>query len=235
MGFLDHFSNFANPVGYAAGQLFGSEARDRVNAVNPIGTVTDNLYRRGIPGIMGENAQPQAHGPSGTNAEARYADISAGNAAGRKEFYDDPEMQAGRARREDLAKGYDGQELGGMRQEARGQIAGQRSAYLQQLQSKLARGGVGGARAAAISGAADQKYAQQGADSERKLAMDSSDMKRQGTNDLQEYVMRQKYGSLGTGLAYGQLGAQDRGTAAAAAANQPQKKGFLGNIFEGIF
>lgn len=136
------------------------------------------------------------------NQIRRASAYNYGSSLGQKEFYDDPDMQAGRKRREDLAKGYDGQELGAMRQEARGQVAGQRSAYLQQLQSKLARGGVGGARGAAIQGAADMGYAKQGADSERKLALDSAGMKRQGTNDLQDYVFRQKLGK--TGLAYGQ-------------------------------
>jgi hypothetical protein len=132
-----------------------------------------------------------------------------GRSLGQKEFYDDPDMKEIRGKREDLAKGYDGKELGAMRDEARGQVAGQRSNYLQSLQGKLARSGAGGARAAAVSGAADQKYAQQGAESERKLALDSSTMKRQGTNDLQDFYMRQKLGA--TGMAYGQqsLGASD--------------------------
>lgn len=139
----------------------------------------------------------------------RQSSYNYGRQLGQKEFYDDPDMQAGRAKREDLAKGYDGVELGGMRQEARGQIAGQRSNYLQSLQGKLGRGGVGGARGAAVAGAADQKYAQQGADSERKMAVDSAQMKRQGTNDLQDYVFRQKLGATGMGYGQQSLGASD--------------------------
>lgn len=139
----------------------------------------------------------------------RASSYNYGRALGQKEFYDDPDMKDLRSRNEELAKGYDGKEYSALRENARNEIAGQRSNYLKSMQGKLARGGAGGARAAAVSGAADQKFSQQGADSERKLALDSANMKRQGTSDLQKFILNQKLGA--TGLAYSQqaLGSAD--------------------------
>lgn len=232
MGFWDSVADVANPAGYAAGQLFGGNARNQLNQVQPNGAVTDSLYQ----GMDNQNQQQPAAASGDANAQARYADISAGNAAGKKEFYDDPDMQALRAKREDMAKGYSGQEYGALRQNARAETAGQRQNYQNDLAGRLARSGVGGARGAAVQGAADQKFAQQGATQERNLALDSANMQRQGQNDLQDYILRQKYGALGTGLVYGQLGAQDRGSAAAAAAaNSGQDRGILGNALRPLF
>lgn len=169
---------------------------------------------------------------SGSNASARENDLNAGYAKGKEIFYDDQDMKDLRARREDLAKGYSGEELGAIRETARGEVAGQRSNYLRSLGSNLARGGVGGARGAAIRGAADQNYAKTTADNERKMALDSANMVRTGTNDLQDFLFRQKYGMLGTGIGYGQLGVSDRAADAAAAANQPAKKGVLGELWD---
>lgn len=223
------FENAINPVGYATGQLFGGDARQLANYGNAPGLIENYNNNK-------KKNDEAANAPAltGDNAAARAADINAGNAAGRQIFYDDPEMQMLKAKREEFAKGYDGKELGGIRQEARGQVAGQRSAYLQSLQGKLARAGVGGARAAALNGAADQNYARMGNEAERKLSLDSATMKRKGSDDLQQFIMNQKYGQLGTGLAYAQLGATDRGSAAAAQANRPQRKGALGNLLDGI-
>jgi len=88
------------------------------------------------------------------------------------------------------------------------------------MQGKLARGGVGGARAAAVTGAADQNYAKLSGESERKLASDSANMKRQGTSDLQKFILNQKLGS--TGLAYSQqaLGSADYAAERGVEANQ---------------
>jgi hypothetical protein len=167
-------------------------------------------------------------GPS-FNAEERRAqrikDYATGSAMGQNEFVDDPEMQRLKAKREELAKGYDGQETAALRDQARREIAGQRSNYLSQMRSNLAKGGVGGARGAAVQNAASEKYAQQGAESERKLALDSAQMKRQGINDLQDFIFRQKLGK--TGLAYGQqaLGSADYAAEKGVqAANQGGKK-----------
>ena len=171
-----------------------------------------------------------------TNAADRENDLAAGYAKGREIFYDDPEMKALKARREDLAKGYSGEELGAIRQTARGEVAGQRDSDQRRLTSNLARGGVGGARGAAIRGATDQKYATINADNERKMALDSANMVRSGTNDLQDFIFRQKYGMLGTGLGYGQLGVSDRTAAQQTALNNQQgKKGFLSGILDSIF
>ena len=104
------------------------------------------------------------------------------------------------------------------------------------MSSNLARGGVGGARGAAIRGANDQKYATINADNERKMALDSANMVRSGTNDLQDFIFRQKYGMLGTCLGYGQLGVADRTTAETAKINnQAQDRGIFGNILKPFF
>lgn len=170
----------------------------------------------------GERADINAGGYSQDNDQLRrQSNYNYGRSLGQREFYDDPDMQAALERRKDLAKGYEGKELGAIRQEAKQNNAGQRSNYLNALRSNMARGGVGGARGAAMQNQASQKYALQGADSERKLALDSANMKRQGTNDLQDFIFRQKLGA--TGMGYGQqaLGASDyaaqRGVAANAA------------------
>lgn len=154
----------------------------------------------------------------------RQGDMNAGLAYGQDLFYSNPDMQDMRARREDLAKGYSGQELGALRQTARGEIAGQRQSYLRQMASNLGRGGVGGARGAAMRGAADAKMAAGGAEAERKMALDSGNMVRQGTNDLQDFLMRQLYGKAGMGIGFGQQGSADAAAKMANAANQGGKK-----------
>ncbi len=213
MGIFDDATHFGS---YAAGQLFGdTTGKDFRRADDPLNIWKNNGSEGQGPAPERQYSQTEIDGINngGYSQDAdqvrRQSSYNYGRQLGQKEFYDDPKMKEGLARREDLAKGYDGKELGGMRQEARGQIAGQRSAYLQSMQGKMARGGVGGARGAAISGAADQKFAQQGGDAERKMSLDSAQMKRQGTNELQDYMFRQKLGA--TGLAYGQqaLGSSD--------------------------
>jgi hypothetical protein len=159
-------------------------------------TIVDPLNITGIKDKTPETFDASA---SGQRRDAAY---NTGIERGKKEFYDDPDMQMLRKRREDLSQGYNGQELGALRQEARGNLAGQNSNYLRQLQGQQARAGVGGARGAAMQNAARQGFAGQAAEAERKLALDSGQMKRQGVNDLQDYITRQKLGKLG--LAYGE-------------------------------
>lgn len=161
------------------------------------------------------------------------AAINQGRDEGRRIFYDDPDMQQMRARRQDLSQGYDGKELGAMRETARREIAGQRQGYLNQMRSRLARQGVGGARAAAVQGAADQKFAQTGADAERKMTLDSAKLKREGVSDLQDYLFRQKYGELGTGMGYGQMAIADQTANAMRGiyGNQGGGRNSAGNVF----
>lgn len=173
----------------------------------------------------------------------RAGDTNYGLALGQREFYDDPDMQRLRQLREQYAKGYSGEELGAIRQTARGEIAGSQQAQQRKLASGLARGGVGGARAAAIQGAQGSQGAKAVAEAERKMALDSANMQRQGASDLQDFIFRQKYGKLGTGLGMASLGSADYAAQQAALANQPGKKknpiqslldmSFLGS--EGIF
>lgn len=142
-----------------------------------------------------------------------------GYGRGREIFYDDPDMIALRRVREDLAKGYDGSELGAIRATARGEIAGQRATDARRLSSNLARGGVGGARAAAIRSTADQKYGETVAEAERKIALDSASMKRQGADSLQDFMFRQKYGAAGMGVGNAQLDSADYAAEQARKAN----------------
>ncbi len=208
---LSDIAKVANPVMYFANNAITGGAVNR--ALSPTQT-TSTL--------------------SGGGAADRERDLAAGRARGKEIFYDDPDMKMMRKKREDLAKGYSGQELGAIRQTARGEIAGQRNNYLRNMHSNLARGGVGGARGAAVRGAADQKFAQSGADAERKMALDSANMVITGTNDRQDYIFRQKYGSLGTELGYGQLGTADRAAEASRQANQKQDDGFVGGFLRSM-
>lgn len=175
----------------------------------------------------------QPGGMMGSNASARSADMEAGYKRGREIFYDDPDMKDLRARRMDLSKGYNGQELGAMRGQAQSEIEGQRSNYMRAMQGKLAKAGVGGARAAAMGAAADKGFQQNRAEMERKMTLDNAGMVREGTKDLQDFLMRQKYGMLGTGLGYAQLGVADRtADAQAAIASKERPKGFVGQLWE---
>jgi hypothetical protein len=162
--------------------------------------------------------------------------IDQGRAAGR-ELFRDPEMTQLRQRREDLSQGYSGQELGALREGARQEIAGQRAGYLQAMRSNMARQGVGGARAAAMQGTADQRLAQTGADAERKMPLDSAQLKRQGVGDLQDFVFRQRLGELATGVGYGQIGQAERSSEEARKALAEQERNkkpdIIGNLIAG--
>lgn len=150
----------------------------------------------------------------------RQSDYNLGAAMGEKEFVQDPEMQRLKQLREQYAKGYSGEELGAIRQTARGEIAGAQQASQRQLQSKMARGGVGGARAAAMSGSHAQQGAKTVADAERKMALDSANMKRQGATDLQDFIFRQKLGKMGTAAGFMSAGSADYAAQRQAAANK---------------
>jgi hypothetical protein len=172
----------------------------------------------------------------GANADARNADMNAGYAKGKEIFYDDPDMQDLRARRMDLAKGYNGQELGAMKTQAQNEVQGQRSNYLRSLSGKTAKAGIGGARAAAMQASADKGFQQNSAEMQRKMVLDNANQVQKGTDSMQDFLMRQKYGMLGTGLGYGQLGVADRSAdAQAAIAGKEQDRGILGNILKPIF
>lgn len=157
------------------------------------------------------------------------AAIESGMGRGRELFYDDPDMQMLRQRRMDLSQGYSGQEMGALREGARREIAGQRQGYMGQLRSNLARQGVGGARSAAVQSAGNQRFAQAQADAERKMALDSAQLRRQGVSDLQDYLFRQKFGQLGTGLGYGQIAAAENTGSAMRQAGQASGPGGLMN------
>lgn len=226
------FGNITRGIQNAA-QGFRNTLGSASYAVNPMAALIGDSANRSANEQQAYNERiNQLYGQGGN---ARQQDLAAGYAQGQKEFYDDPDMKQLRQRREDLSKGYSGQELGALRAQARGEIAGQRNQYLRQLQSNLARRGVAGARAAAAGGAADQGYARQAQEAERKMLLDNAQLTRQGTSDLQDFLFRQKYGKLGTGLGYAQLGVADRTGKAQAEANRPQERGLLGNLLGGLF
>lgn len=204
---------------------------------NPLGYLGTNISTGGQLGDMfggspGSSAQSQIPF-QGANAAARNADLEAGYGKGKEIFYDDPDMQALRARREDLSKGYSGKELGALKAQAMSEVEGQRAAGLKKVQGNIARAGVGGARGAAIQAAADKGFQGNRAELERKMALDNAAQIRGGTKDLQDFLFSQKYGQLGTGLGYAQLGVTDRSAdAQARVGNQERKKGILGSFLE---
>lgn len=155
-----------------------------------------------------------------SNLARLMTDYYTGKNLGAEEFEQDPEMQRLKKIREEYAKGYSGEELGAMRQTARGEIAGAQSAAQRQLQSKMAKGGVGGARGAAISGVQAQQGVKTVADAERKMALDSANMKRQGAADLQDYIFRQKMAKMGTAAGFMSTGSADYAAERGVAANQ---------------
>lgn len=186
-------------------------------------------------GGMAEGVAGPAAVMGGGGAAERDADFTRGLARG-KELFRDQEMMGMRDKLADYAKGYDSKELGAIRQNALSQIQGQRGQYLNQLAGKAARGGVGGARAAAMQGAADQGFMKQRAGAERAMALDSANMKRSGNQALQEYIMKQRLGEMSTGISEAQMGATERaGQSALAASQKEPKKGVIGQIFGDLF
>lgn len=166
----------------------------------------------------------------------RASDFNYGMDIGKQQFIDDPEMQRLKKIREEYAKGYSGEELGGIRQTARGEIAGAQQAQQRKLAAGLAKGGVGGARGAAIQAAQGREGQKAINQAETKMALDSAQMKRQGAADLQDYIFRAKYGQLGVGTAMAGLGASDYAAAQARAANQAGKsKSVFDKIMDAIF
>ena len=161
----------------------------------------------------------------------RQGDINLGRMMGEQEFYQDPEMQRLKALREQYAKGYSGEELGAIRQQARGEIAGAQQAQQRRLAGALGRGGVGGARAASIQAASGREGAKAVAEAERKMALDSAQMQRQGAADLQDFIFRQKMGKMGTAFGFAGLGSADYTARQAAEANKDKGGGFLSWLF----
>ena len=196
-----------------------------------------SFYDATLPGYGGPDKDKGPYIPSAAEtAASRAKDLETGYARGQKEFYDDPDMQMLRAKREDLAKGYSGETLGALREQSRADLEGQRSKYLQSLSSNLAKGGVGGARAAAMQQQANLGFAGKRAEQERQINIDQAKQINQGTNSLQDFLFRQKYGKMGTGIGEAQLGVADRNAALQAQiANKEPKQGLFGRAFDGLF
>ena len=149
----------------------------------------------------------------------RMGDTNAGLAQGQKTFIDDPRMQQILGQFQERAKGYDSSVLGGIRQEARGQIAGQQQAAERHLANAAARGGVGGARGAAMQGQAALQGAAQGASAERGMALDNANMQMKQGSELSDFMLKQQMAKAGMGAAFGMQGASDNAAQQAAKAN----------------
>ena len=149
----------------------------------------------------------------------RAEEFQEGLAQGQKEFYEDPDMINLRKMRENYAKGYSGEELGAIRQTARGEIAGANEATQRRLASAQARGGVGGARGAAMMATQAREGQKAINQAETKMALDSAQMQRQGAADLQDFIYRKKMGKVGLGAANASLGSADYAAEKGAAAN----------------
>lgn len=195
-----------------------------------------SFYDATLPGYQSPGEKKGPVIPSAAeNAAARAKDLETGYARGQKEFYDDPDMQTLRAQREDLAKGYSGEQLGALREQSRGDLQGQQSKYLQSLSSNLAKGGVGGARAAAMQQQANLGFAGKRAEQERLINIDQAKQVNQGTDKLQDFLFRQKYGKLGTGIGEAELGVADRNASMQAQiANKEKDKSLLDRFMGGI-
>lgn len=151
-----------------------------------------------------------------TPSEAAMIDYEKGASIGRREFIDDPEMQKLKALREDYAKGYSGQELGNIRQSARGEIAGAQQTQQRALQSRLGRGGVGGARGAAIMGQQGLQGQKAISEAERGMALDSVNMQRTVAKDLEDFIFKQKAGVAGYGAGIAKMASAERTAKASA-------------------
>lgn len=173
----------------------------------------------------------------------REQDISRGQARGEEIFQNDPVMKDLLAKRQSMAQGVNAQEYQGMRDDMIKGQQGANAGYMRQLLSAQGQGGVGGARAVAQRGELVNQFANTRADAERKLLLDNIALKNQGTDSLQDFLMKQKYGTLAQGLGEAQLGVADRtgylqgqiGQQMAAAAAQQPKQGLLGQVFGGLF
>jgi hypothetical protein len=163
----------------------------------------NNVYQSQLSNLQGQA------GVTSPDQTRRASDYQYGAQQGTNLFYNDPNMQALQDQRIDLSKGYSGGELGAMQSNTIQNMQGQRSQYLQQMQGKLARQGVGGARAAAMQGATDVGMQEKGNEAQRNMLLDSAKMKRQGVNDLQDFLMKQKYGVQASALGQEQLGSSD--------------------------
>lgn len=131
--------------------------------------------------------------------------MNMGMAQGRQTFIDDPRMKQILGQFQDRAKGYDSNVLGGVRQEARGQIAGKQQAVQRGISSAAARGGVGGARLAALQGQAQLQGGQQVAGAERGMALENAQMQMKQGEALSDFMLRQQIGVAGAGAAYAQM------------------------------
>lgn len=149
----------------------------------------------------------------------RASDTNYGQMIGEQAFQT-PEMMQMQRLREDLAKGYSGEAGGAIRETARREIAGQQQAQARKLGSAAARGGVGGARGAAMQAANARKGGEAVADAERKMAIDSFQMQQKGADNLQDYLFRKTFAKLGAGGAYASMGSADYAAEKGVQANQ---------------
>lgn len=126
-----------------------------------------------------------------------------------KKFFETPETAEMEKRLRDLAKGFGGEELGAMRQEARGQIAGAQKAQQRQFGSQLGKSGVSGARAAAMKQAARQEQMRTIASSERQMLLNDAAMKAEKSQNLVDFLGRKASGQAGLAATIAGLGSSE--------------------------
>jgi hypothetical protein len=169
------------------------------------------------------------------SASARDSDIETGQGRWRQ-MMADPAMQEIVARRKDMVGGLNAQEMTAARDQMIRGMQGQNQNAMRALYSQQARSGIRGGMAGAQAARMQQKFGQERAQQEQKLMLDNYALKRQGQNDYQDLMMRQKFGELNQGLGEAGLGVADRTGAQqaqlaqymAAQANKEPQRGFLG-------
>jgi hypothetical protein len=229
-----------NPIQAITGAGVGNAIMGPLGAVYGAGANASNAQKKKEQ-ASSSNTQIQNLTPA-QQQELREQDIKRGQARGEEIFVNDPTMQSILKQRQDAALGVNAQEYQGMRDDM---IKGQQSAnagYMRQLLSAQGAGGVGGARAVGQQAELANQFAQTRADAERKLLLDNIALKREGTDSLQDFLFKQKYGTLAQGLGEAQLGVTDRtgymqgqvNQAMANAAAQQAPQSLLQQLFGGI-
>jgi hypothetical protein len=155
----------------------------------------------------------------------------------------DPAVKDIQARREQGLQGLNSQEMQAARDQMALGMQGQQQGALRGLLAQQARSGLRGGMAGAQQAQLYRKMGQDRQAGEQKLLLDNYALKNQGLDKYQDFMMRQKFGSLAQGLGEAGLGVSDRtgymqqqiGQQMAAAAGQTPSRGLFGQLLGGLF
>lgn len=205
----------------------------------------------GALGMIGGGGAAGSGGGSGPNGlltpgeqqAARQVDINAGQSRFRDLMNNDARVQEVLKHRKDGIQGLNAQEQTAAREQM---VKGSQAANQGVMRSLLAqqnKSGIKGGLAAGQQMGMAKGFADSRNDQERKLLLDNYAIKDKAFDKYQDASMGQVYGELAQGVNEAGLGVADRtgyqqaliGQQMAAAAGQQPKKGFLGEIFSGIF